>query len=123
MHVDFDFNLTPEEFITNNQKFIVQFNFTYVKVSIVSQVKIEDGIYNLYISGTYPRSSELKVGLSPENTDVDIIYKMASAFVKEYVPIFITEDYPDSLKKVEEDKEKKKVSNKDSIIINSNFNL
>jgi len=37
---------------------------------------------------------------------------MASAFVKEYVPIFITEDYPDSLKKVEKDKAKKKVSNK-----------
>lgn len=113
MQVDFDFNLTPEEFITNNQKFIVQFNFTYVKVSIVSQVKIEDGIYNLYIRGTYPRSSELKVGLCPTNDNtVDVIYKMASAFVKEYVPIFITEDYPDSLKKVEKDKAKKKVSNK-----------
>ena len=111
MQVDFDFNLTPEEFITNNQKFIVQFNFTYVKVSIVSQVKIEDGIYNLYIRGDYPRSIELKVGLSPENTDVDVIYKMASSFVKEYVPIFVTQDYPDSLKKVAEYKEKK-VSNK-----------
>ena len=37
---------------------------------------------------------------------------MASTFIEKYVPIFITEDYPDSLKKVAEDKAKKKVSNK-----------
>ena len=55
MQVDFDFNLTPEEFITNNKKFVVQFNFKDVEISIVSQVKIEDGIYNLYIKGNYPR--------------------------------------------------------------------
>jgi len=108
MQFDFDFNLTPKEFITNGQKFIVQFNFNDVKVSIVSHVKIEDNIYNLYIKGTYQRSSELKAGLCPANYNVKDVYNMASIFIEKYIPVFLTEDYPNSLKKIAKDKEKVK---------------
>jgi hypothetical protein len=108
MQVDFDFNLTPEQFITNGQSFTVEVAFDDVTISVVSYTKKEDDIYNLYIKGDYPRGSSVKISLSHPEMNFSIVemWNMAQEHLSTYVPLFITQDYTVSLKKVAQDKAK-----------------
>lgn len=107
MNIQNNFNLTPEQFIQNGVPFtmIVGFKEDDVKISITSRVMKEDCIYKLIIKGDYPRGSSVHITLSHKdlNFTIDQMMQMAMKCMTEYITLFVTQDYPESLKKVAAD--------------------
>ena len=111
--IDFskDFNLTPDEFIKKGKvfEFITKFEKGKTSISVLSSVTLDsDGIYKLIINGNYKRGSSVEVSIGNQTSTIENMYLIATTSMKEIIPILITRDYPDSLKKVAEDEAKKK---------------
>lgn len=101
------FNITPQEFIVEGKPFKSKAQFDDRDVTIISKVVKEDDIYKLVIKGDYKRSSECTITLSQPDIDLslDDMQEFAIRSMQVVIPKFIMEDYPDSLKKVEDETE------------------
>lgn len=103
-------DMTADEFINQGKKRVYAFKWTDRTISVSTHVEKtvrEDGfvLYKLIIKGNYLRASSVKITLSHpalENT-VDSMWQRVGVMVADYLPQFIFEDYPDSLKKVAAD--------------------
>jgi hypothetical protein len=123
--IDFskDFNLTPDEFIKKGKvfEFITKFEKGKTSISVLSSVTLDsDGIYKLIINGNYKRGSSVEVSIGNQTSTIENMDLIATTSMKEIIPILITRDYPDSLKKVAEDEAKK---NMKAIKLNNTKNI
>jgi hypothetical protein len=104
MDIENSFNLTPKQFIEDGLSFTMIINFEEgdYKISVTSIVTKDNGIYKLVIKGDYPRGSSVSITLSHKNLNFTTDQKMSMAMkcMTEYITLFVTEDYPTSLKKV-----------------------
>ena len=111
--MDLDFSkcidLPPDKFIKGERpfEFVTKFENSNTEISVLSYVKLEDGIYKLIIKGNYERGSTAIISIGNINSTIKQMYEIAVVCMKETIPIMVTKDYPDSLKKVEEDRKKK----------------
>ncbi len=105
--MDISCNLTPQQFIVEGNAFELTAKFDDRDVTIISRVVMENGIYQLVITGDYERSSTCKISLSDPRVDLtlDEMQDIARRSMQVVIPKFIFEDYPDSLKKVEDETE------------------
>lgn len=103
-------DLVPEKFINEGQvfEFVTKFEKGDTNISVVSNVIQENGIYKLIIKGNYKRGSTAEVSIGNQNSSIEQMYIIATTSMSEIIPIMITEDYPDSLRKVAEDEKKAK---------------
>jgi len=97
-------NFTPEEFI-NGVVFnlCIQNSSKTKEISVLSQVKKEDTLYKLIIKGNYKRGSSVTIAIGNNESTTEGMYIIAIKCMDEYIPHFLFEDYPESLKKVMED--------------------
>ena len=97
-------NTTPsaEAFISKGELFECIIHFNNLSISVLSFVTMDDGIFNLTIKGNYQRGSSVKISLSHPDMDltIDEMYAIAVEAMKEYIPIMVLDDYPESLKKI-----------------------
>ena len=102
-YIDF----TPEEFI-NGVVFnlCIQNSSKTKEISVLSQVKKQDMLYNLIIKGNYKRGSSVTIAIGNNESTTEGMYIIAKQCMDEYIPHFLFEDYPESLKKVAKDEEK-----------------
>ena len=102
-YIDF----TPEEFI-NGLVFnlCIQNSSKTKEISVLSQVKKQDTLYNLIIKGNYKRGSSVTIAIGNNESTTEGMYIIAKKCMDEYIPHFLFEDYPESLKKVAEDEAK-----------------
>ena len=99
-YIDF----TPEEFINGVVFNLCLQNSSKTKeISVISQIKKEDGVYKLTIKGNYKRGSSVTIAIRNNKSTVDNMYKIAKGCMYQYIPDFLFEDYPESLKKVAKD--------------------
>ena len=105
--MDISCNLTPQQFIVEGNALELTSKFDDKDVTIISRVVMEDGIYQLVIKGDYERSSMCKISLSHPDVELtlDEMQDIARRSMQVVIPKFIFEDYPDSLKKVEDETE------------------
>ena len=97
---------TPEEFINDGIVFnlCLQNSSKTKEISVISQIKKEGGVYKLIIKGNYKRGSSITIEIGNNESTVDNMYKIAKGCMDQYIPPFLFEDYPESLKKVAKDK-------------------
>jgi len=102
-YIDF----TPEDFI-NGLVFnlCIQNSSKTKEISVLSQVKKEDGVYKLIINGNYKRGSSVTIAIGNNKSTTEGMYIIAKKYMDEYIPHFLFEDYPKSLKKVAKDEAK-----------------
>jgi len=101
------FTFTPKEFIMEGKIFNLVTKLNDREISVVSHVeKGDDEIYRLIIKGNYERGSTATIEIGNQNSTVEKMHTIAVASMQEIIPIMVTKDYPDSLKKVAEDKAK-----------------
>ena len=107
MDIENSFHLTPKQFIEDGLSFTMIINFEEgdYKISVTSIVIKDNGIYKLVIKGDYPRGSSVSITLSHKNLNFTTEQKMSMAMkcMTEYITLFVTQDYPESLKKVAAD--------------------
>lgn len=98
---------SPEEFILEGKKFefCMKFKEDDTIISVVSNVIQEDGIYKLIIKGNYKRGSTAKVSIGNQNSSTEQMYIIASTSMEKIIPYMITNDYPESLKKLSKENE------------------
>ena len=98
-------NFTPEEFINGGVVFnlCIQNSSKTKEISVLSQVKKEDTLYNLIIKGNYKRGSSVTIAIGNNESTTEGMYIIAKQCMDEYIPHFLFEDYKESLKKVMED--------------------
>ena len=101
-------DLVPEKFINEGQVFEFTAKFEDTNISVVSNIIQEDGIYKLIIKGNYKRGSKAEVSIGNQNSTIEQMYIIATTSMSEIIPYMITNDYPDSLRKVAEDEKKAK---------------
>jgi hypothetical protein len=113
--MDLDFSkyveLSPDKFITGGKQFefVTKFENSTTEISVLSYVKLKsDGIYKLTIKGNYNRGSTAIVSIGNINSTIEQMYNIALASMCEIIPMMVEKDYPDSLKKVEEDRKNMK---------------
>ena len=96
-YIDF----TPEEFI-NGLVFnlCIQNSSKTKEISVLSQVKKQDTLYNLIIKGNYKRGSSVTIAIGNNESTTEVMYIIAKQCMDEFIPHFLFEDYPESLKKV-----------------------
>ena len=94
--------LDKKNFIKNGQKFelCVSFEKGDTNISILSYVEFQDEIYKLHVKGNYPKGSTAIISIGNKNSTLERMYAIAIVSMKEYIPIMVTEDYPESLKKI-----------------------
>lgn len=107
------FTYSPEEFIENGNKFTIEFGFDgFIKIVINYNVEKDGEKRTLVIKGAYERSSTAKVPLNHHNNqildkiDLNNMFEIAKQYMITLTEKFVTEDYPASLKKVDEDRAK-----------------
>ena len=85
---------------------VVSFEKDDTNISILSYVEFQDEIYKLHVKGNYPRGSTAIISIGNKDSTLDQMYVLAIECMKEFIPLMVTKDYPESLKKVAKDKEK-----------------
>ena len=104
------FKLTPQEFIEEGKPFTVVINWEEgdEEVSVTSHVVKEGEDYKLIIKGDYLRASSVIVTINHPTIELSVNDKLTVAFecMSIYIPKMVTDDYPESLKKVAADKKK-----------------
>ena len=112
------FTYSAEEFIENGNIFTIEFGFEQGDTKIVINYNVEkDGEKRtLIIKGAYERSSTAKVPLNHHNqilekVNLNHMFEIAKEYMVTLTPRFVTEDYPESLKKVAEDRAKNSEKN------------
>ena len=105
MQLDQYIDFTPEEFIKEARRFnlCIQNKSKTKEISVLSQVKKQDTLYNLIIKGNYKRGSSVTIAIGNNESTTEGMYIIAKKCMDEYIPHFLFEDYPESLKKVAED--------------------
>jgi hypothetical protein len=101
-------DLVPENFINEGQVFEFTAKFEDTNISVLSNVIQEDGIYQLIIKGNYKRGSTATVSIGNQNSSIEQMYIIATTSMQEIIPYMVTNDYPESLRKVAEDEKKAK---------------
>ena len=76
-------------------------------------------LYNLIIKGNYKRGSSVTIAIGNNESTTEGMYIIAKQCMDEYIPHFLFEDYPESLKKVAEDEAKAaaKAAKKQQVIL------
>ena len=101
------FKLTPQEFIEEGKPFTVVINCEEgdEEISVISRVVKENEDYKLIIKGDWLRASSVIVTINHPTIELSVNDKLNLAFkcMSKYVPFMVTDDYPESLKKVAAD--------------------
>jgi hypothetical protein len=113
------FTYSPEEFIENGNIFTIEFGFEQgdTKIVINNHVEKDGEKRTLVIKGAYERSSTAIVPLNHHNNqilekiDLNHMFEIAKKYMITLTKKFVTEDYPESLKKVAEDRAKNSEKN------------
>ena len=101
------FNISPKNFINNEEEFCVIFGFEEddTRIVIKNFVEKNDKKRTLVIKGDYKRSRVEKIPLNYdenkilEKIDLNHMFEISKIYMIKLIPKFINEDYPKSLEK------------------------
>ena len=102
---NFNFTLNAEQFIVQGIPFEFIAKFDDVNVKVISSVEKREKNVILTIKGDYKRGSsvEITIGNDDLNLSNDQMLIIARESMIQYIPLFIFDDYPTSLKKIAAD--------------------